>query len=413
MLGNFTEWGPYLSFGTDASKEIRVCWKTAIETKDGWVRFGKTQECDKIEYDTIETPSRSHIVTLKDLDPSTKYYYRISAEGYKTYEFKTGPAFGSNEPFEFTVIGDMHAYPCNNLERYFDLMLELCPEHLFSIAVGDSINDGENDEHWNSFFYFGREYLPFRPHMNATGNHDTGNKKKYSKFLRAYYTMKCGNAVFFFIDSNNAGGWSPTPSDEQYDWLVENLERYALKDNWIFLFMHHQIYSTGDFGCEPIMHEFFRPLCQQYHVDAVFYGHDHHYECFWVDRDTDWGGTLFFVSGAGGGQHHVDYGIMGDRDGKTKYKWPGRFLNVRKHGVPPPTSNISVHSRWHRNDDLVRKCQLLGVLEPHFVQVRIEGDMMELKALGWQKQAYHRLKVKRAGQGRKFSKDSELTILDY
>ena len=161
------------------------------------------------------------------------------------------------------------------------------------------------------------------------------------------------------------------------------------------------------------MHEVYRPLCQEYHVDAVFYGHDHHYEAFWVDKDTEWGGTLYFVAGGGGGQHHIDHGIMGDRDGKTKYVWPGRFLNVRQHGVPPETKNITGRAKGFRNDDLVRECQLFGILEPNFVHVRIDGDIMDLKSIGWQKQVYHHLRVKRAGAGRKSTKESEVHVLDY
>jgi hypothetical protein len=261
--------------------------------------------------------------------------------------------------------------------------------------------------------------------MNTTGNHDTDNEDKYSRFLKAwnhpfenaqkggYYLMEYGNAVFFFIDSNNAGGWEPTPSDEQYEWLETNLQKFAKKDRWIFLFMHHQIYSTGDFSCPVVMNSLFRPLVQEYHIDAVFYGHDHHYECFWVDRESEYGGTLFCVSGGGAGQRTIDYSIMGDREGNTKYIWPGRFLNVRKHGVPPASVKITARAKEFRNDEVVKTCQLIGVLEPHFLHIKINGDTMELKAIGWQKQIFHHMKLQRTGTGRKFTSNSEIKIIDY
>jgi len=121
-----------------------------------------------------------------------------------------------------------------------------------------------------------------------------------------------------------------------------------------------------------------------------------------------WGGTLFFVAGAGGGQHHIDYGIMGDRDGRTNYVWPGRFLNVRKHGIPPAGKYGGA-----RIDEVVGTCQLLGVLEPNFVHVRIDGDVMDVRAIGWQKQVYHHVRVRRAGAGREWDPACELEILDY
>ena len=225
--------------------------------------------------------------------------------------------------------------------------------------------------------------------------------------------LKYANAIFFILDSNNAGGWEPTPSDEQMDWLTENLEQYARKNYWIFLCFHHQVYSSGDFAFAHIMDTIYRPLVQEYHIDAVFYGHDHHYECFWIEKESEYGGTLFFVSGSAGGQERVDYGILGDRDGKTKYLWPGRYLNVRKHGIPPPVPNADEGTLSGRNDEVMSSSQLLGVLEPHFLDLQISGDTIEIRAIGWQKQIFHHLKLQRTGCGRKFDENSELQIVDY
>jgi len=362
---------------------------------------------------------------LSNLAPKTTYYYKISRDPTTLYSFTTGIPSDAREPFEFTIVGDMHAHPGNNLKPGFDVQLSEAPNAAFGITIGDSIMDGNKQADWNAFFEDAKDYLPKRPLMNTTGNHDTDNEDKYSHHLLTwyhpyenplkggYYLLEYSNAVFFFIDSNNAGGWEPGPSDEQYEWLDTNLQKYAKKDKWIFLFMHHEIYSTGDFGCKGLMHEIYRPLAQQYHIDAIFYGHDHHYECFWVDQDSNYGGTLFCVSGGGNGQTHIDFGIMGDRNGKTKYLWPGRYLNVRKHGIPPPCPNITEDTKTFRNDELVKNSQLLGVLEPHFLHIRIDGDVMNMKAIGWQKQVFHHIQLKRTGTGRKFDSNSELKIVDY
>lgn len=420
----FTEWGPYTSYGPDAATSMTVTWRSRVLSRRAWLRYGTSPG----ELRTIEAspaiPADMHSFTLAALTPGTRYVYEISRDPGIFRSFTTAPPPGSREPFSFTVAGDMHAYPANTIKRYFDLMLELAPDHAFGVTVGDCINDGNDPTHWDAFFRDANDYLHRKPLHNATGNHDTGNEDKYCRFLRAwrhphadpargaYHVVDHGNASFIFLDSSNAGGWEPTPGDEQYDWLVEQLDTRARKDRWIFLFMHHQVYSTGDFGCASIMHEVYRPLCQEYHVDAVFYGHDHHYECFWVDRDADWGGTVFFVAGAGGGQTHVDHAIMGDRDGKTKYVWPGRVLNVRKHGVPPPAPTIKGDSMGFRNDALVRDCQLLGVLEPSFLLVNVHGDEMDVRCIGWQEQVYHHLHVRRAGAGRKFDASSERVVYD-
>jgi acid phosphatase type 7 len=418
-IGKFVEWGPYLSYGEDPATSMTITWRTSQPSADGWLKYGKDNDAMETVIEQGD-PSTSHVFRLAGLESETTYSYQISRDGNATWTFKTGHPAGTFTPFEFIINGDMHAYPCNSLSRYFELMASEAPNHEFYVGLGDFVNDGMNIKHWNALFFDGKEYFATRPLMNATGNHDCDNKEKYKNYLDAfkhpyvdpkegaYYLLEYGNVVLFFVDSSNGGRGGSLPSDEQYEWLETNLEKYAKLDRWIFLFMHHQIYSTGDFSCTNVMHDVFRPICQKYHVDAVFYGHDHHYECFWVDRDAEWGGTLFFVAGAGGGQHHIDHGIMGDREGRTNYIWPGRFLNVRKHGIPPAGKNGVA-----RNDDVVGSCQLLGVLEPNFVHVRIDGDVMDVKCIGWQKQVYHHVRVRRAGAGREWNPSCELQILDY
>jgi hypothetical protein len=56
---------------------------------------------------------------------------------------------------------------------------------------------------------------------------------------------------------------------------------------------------------------------------------------------------------------------------------------------------------------------LLGVLEPNFLSIRIDGDVMDLKVIGWQKQVYHHLRIGRSGDGRRWDPSCELAIIDY
>ncbi len=117
-------------------------------------------------------------------------------------------------------------------------------------------------------------------------------------------------------------------SDEQMDWLQNELEKAKQEDLWIFICFHRQMYSTGEFSMEPIMHQFYRPIFDEYHVDCVLYGHDHNYQSFWLDRDSSWGGTKYFVCGAAGGQEKMEVQIMGDNNGKTVHCWPGRTYSL-------------------------------------------------------------------------------------
>jgi hypothetical protein len=416
----FTEWGPYLSFGTDSSKEMRISWETDQFEHHCVLKYGLSPECDNKKEISWCEPTKHHTIILSDLKANTIYYYRIERYHYKPtgtnvsplYTFMTGPepVKGSmadnsdlkNNIFDFTVVGDIHAGSGSPvIGQGFEAMDRHISDRKFHVTLGDCINDGNREKDWQAFFQQLDPWLHTKPMMNATGNHDTDNEGKYSRFIKTwdhpyvnkqkggYYTFRYGNTAFIMLDSNNAGGWEPTPLDDQYEWLESTLSEYYHENLWIIVCLHHQIYSTGDFSMPYLMNEIYRPLFDEYHVDMVFYGHDHHYEAYWTGRNTTWGGTKYFVAGAGGGQERVDYGIMGDRGGNTKYVWQKRTYSYEKDGILPAPKNATQHALNSRNDDIVREAQLFGVLEPNFVQVSITGSQCKLRCIGWQDQVFH------------------------
>jgi len=424
VFEEFKNWGPYISYGYDSSSEMRISFETEYYYTQKSILYAKeNNKFQKIEYTWCE-PDKHHCFILKNLQPNTEYYYKIvvgnSLKGKKderidkVYKFKTGIALNENEnadndenSFEFTIVGDMHAKFGSNISKSFEIMDLVTPNRAFTITLGDCIDDGNEELDWQSFFRDLNKWLPFIPIMNVTGNHDAGDHTKYSRFIKtfdhpyinkekgAFYSFRYGNAAFIMLDSNNAGNFEPTPSDEQYEWLESELKKYNELNLWIFVMLHHQIYSSGDFAMSPIAHQVYRPLFDEYHVDAVFYGHDHHFEAFWTNKKSNWGGTKYFVVGAGGDQNHVDYSIMGDRDGATKYIWPGRIYSYKQHGIISPSNNISEYAKGFRNDEIVKNAQLFGILEPHFVYVRIKGNNCFLKTIGYQKQVFFELNFKK------------------
>jgi Calcineurin-like phosphoesterase/Purple acid Phosphatase, N-terminal domain len=422
LPGTYQIWGPYLSYGTDSTSEMRITWKNKTPMDEIWIQYGTNEDCEIKCTEYQQIGDNHYTFTLNNLEADTDYFYKISRSPKKINSFHTGLPENTKQSFDFVIMSDMHANRCNRIIDGFTNILELYPDHCFGIATGDSIDDGADMEHWNCFFHESNKYLRKKPLMNATGNHDTGRPVKYENYLRAwqhpyenpkeggYYKMEYGNAAFIFLDSCNAGRSSPFPGDEQYSWLIRILKEQAKKEQWVFLFIHHQILSTGDFACNKPLYDFFMELSEKYRIDAIFYGHDHKYESFWVHQDKNYGGTLFVCVGANTNQTWIETKIMGDNHGGTKYIWPGRFLNVRKHGVPKISPTIKKNNIEFRMDEVVKDTQLLGVLEPNFLYVKIEGDSMDLVARGWQKQLFHHIQIKRAGTGRKFTEKSEIQI---
>ncbi len=139
--GTFSNWGPYLCYGTDSSTEMRIAWKTERFTFQNNLLYGTTPECDQLAEVILPTASQHHVIILNNLEPSTQYYYKICRDPAIISTFTTGPTLGSTEPFEFLMAGDMHAAPVNNLKPGFKAMLDVAPNHAFIITLGDCITE--------------------------------------------------------------------------------------------------------------------------------------------------------------------------------------------------------------------------------------------------------------------------------
>jgi len=81
---------------------------------------------------------------------------------------------------------------------------------------------------------------------------------------------------------------------------------------WKFVFFHYPAYSCGQHGSTAWVDQYWVPLFDQYHVDAVFNGHDHDYERIRPDA----AGVHYFVAGIGGKsadaiRHNCDFQQVG------------------------------------------------------------------------------------------------------
>jgi predicted phosphodiesterase len=425
----FEKWGPYFFFGSDSSHEIRIVWKQTTENINNWFRYGVTEDCNIISSNpqessiSQENPSVPQInsIVLSDLTPSTIYFYKIGRDLEKIYQFRTGPPLSSKEKFNFVIFSDLHATPDRSIRQSFDKIIKKVPDHNFSICLGDIIQDDDETEEYNCFFHDANGFLNRKPFLCAMGNHDGGIPEKYMHYVNnfpypydcieegAYYFIEYANVVFIVLDTDNAGNFNPAPGDVQYEWLEQCLDKHSKTDKWLFICMHRQIYSTGSSYTSRILHEVLFPLIEEYHVDAVFYGHDHHYEAFWTHRETN-EGTLFINVGTYGGPDKIVNKIMSDREGKNKYIWKNRILNVRKDGVPDFGEKVIEKSR---NIDLIKDSQLFGALEPTFLHITIEEDIMEIRVYGWDCQILHHINLKKSKQDNKINKISEILVLDH
>jgi hypothetical protein len=107
----------------------------------------------------------------------------------------------------------------------------------------------------------------------------------------------------------------------QLNWLKADLARN--QNMWKFVYFHVPMYSMGDFGSNEDLAKQLEPIFYEYQVDAVFYGHDHHFESFLVNGSASYGGTYHFIVGGGGGT--LDPMISSEYETRT---WPAKSINM-------------------------------------------------------------------------------------
>lgn len=304
---------PYLQFATRTT--MTVMWETE-EPCTAVVEYGTTSPPKQAV--KVETADTLGEVVLTNLEPRTKYFYRVTVtdaagrvrEG-KPLTFTT--ACEPTDAFSFTVVGDTQRNPAITA-KIAKLMWDRRPD--FVIHCGDVVDDGAAKWQWTGDLFrpcaelFGR--VPVFP---CIGNHEKDHAHYYRYFAlpkpEYFYSYRYGNAEFFVLDTNTKRDL--TAKGEQYRWLDRALA--ASDARWKVCYHHHPAYSSDDddFGnswkgpttAGDVRVRNLVALYEKHNVDVVFNGHIHVYERTWpvrggrVDQKA---GVVYVTSGGGGGR---------------------------------------------------------------------------------------------------------------
>lgn len=329
--------GPWLTWNDDPSTSIVISWLTQVK-KSTKLYYG-TDPDDLLTYTDPEF-NYLHTVNLTGLDPNTLYYYRIG-ERFTTqhasdlFSFKTAPS--SNAPFKFAVVGDMQPndpFTMKGGKIVAQGIAQANPN--FVLQVGDIASSGGSI----MFYHNALTNIPYfaskSPIQSAIGNHDHGgdngqnfyNLFKYnysSDILGAsgeyFYSFDYLNAHFIMIDSY-------VLSETQKTWVEQDIDAaQARGQDWIFISFHYTILTTGTSSDYWDIQQWLMPLADREGIDAVFFGHDHHYEhwnytygsnnLLFSETDVPSGNPIqYFCTGGGGAHLEIDYGVL---DFGTRY----------------------------------------------------------------------------------------------
>lgn len=277
---------PYITPTATPQTSVYINWNTAVE-ESSIVGYGLTPTFP----DTVRVSGVRyyHHVTLSGLAPGTDYYYQVIPGGMLQH-FKTFPL--ASDTFTFVAFGDTRSDSVAH-QSVIDMMASY--EFAFYTLSGDLVNDGNNTDDWRIFFNTEDTLLQNIHFLPAIGNHESPYWQYDTLFALCdsedYYSLEYGNTHFIVLNTHiDLYG-------DQIAWLTNDLIN-ASNDSlidWIFVSLHRPPYSSGGHGSQLDVRAAWCRLFEQYNVDIVFTGHDHHYE-----RTIPINGVVYFVTGGGG-----------------------------------------------------------------------------------------------------------------
>lgn len=238
-------------------------------------------------------------VSLTNLEPNTKYIYRIN-KGNNTYSevynFTTSKNDGTKT--SFLAMSDVHYWAIPDEENggykshgseisetIVQKALELNPNISFMATAGDMVDQGGNVPTWEQFFKCS-DSLKFLPRISVAGNHEyyyAGTGQTDYKYQKAHnatpyngpsthigvsgYTLY-NDVLFIAFDNEKSVG-----KNTQLEWLENVLSTVEAK--YTIVMMHSPIYYPAVGANAKDRDEELMGIFEKYCVDLAISGHYH------------------------------------------------------------------------------------------------------------------------------------------
>ena len=269
-------------------------WNTT-EAEDTVVEYFEGEDVSAAKILSAAGSGRAtlHKAEITNLKPGTVYSYRVG-DGTDRSDWKTfvTEAEDSGTPFTFTHITDTQGGAtdgANWFKRTITAAVGKVKDIKFFVHTGDVVDDGASREQYKYLFEQGQGVIDSIPMMTVPGNHDhmdgSANFIKYFNFPdngkhvsgneSKTYSFDYGAAHFVGIDSNYLT--NEENSIQIAQWLKADLA--GTDKPWKVAYLHHGPYVTLSYTQTLVTNarKFLVPVFDEYGVDLVLCGHDHHY----------------------------------------------------------------------------------------------------------------------------------------
>jgi 3',5'-cyclic AMP phosphodiesterase CpdA len=240
-----------------------------------------------------------HSVVFGDLEPGTKYLFRVRGSRSQWSEWLQTRTADQSGPISCVYLGDAQQGIRSHWSRVIRAAYEAAPNADFMIHAGDLVQQGDSDLDWAEWFAAGSFIHARIPTVPVVGNHEyipvidssTGKKQRVlTPLWRAQFTLPVNRelpdemheAVYDvrFGDRLHVFAMNSAPSDfeRQGQWLDEKLS--ATKARWRIVTMHHPYFVPNHSTREDdnlSRSQVFTDVINKHHVDLVIVGHIHTY----------------------------------------------------------------------------------------------------------------------------------------
>ena len=275
---------PYIIYPGD-NEEMDVHWQLH-ELESCVIEWGHETPYGLGQAYTIEYgPDHQHTYTISGLVPGEAYQYRVKA-GPEVYTGTFRAALPDDATrLSFLAYGDTRSYPSDHdtvAQAMVDAYLADPEFQTVAIHVGDMVNDGDLESHWDEQFfdpqYTGiQTFLRTIPLQVAIGNHE-GDGILFQKYFPypfvsdRYWSFDYGPCHFTVVDQYV----DYSPGSAQLTWVENDLA--STTKPWKILYLHEPGWSSGGTHENEIpVQQYIQPLCEEYGVAIVFGGHNHYY----------------------------------------------------------------------------------------------------------------------------------------
>ncbi|VDP10066.1 unnamed protein product [Heligmosomoides polygyrus] len=302
---------------------MAVVW-TTFEYDKAQVKYGTspsnlqfTATDEGVKQWTSGTSVRySHRAMMRNLQPSTTYYYQI---GTRQFSFKTMAA--NPQSYKVCIFGDLGYYHGNSTESL--IRSGLAGKFDFIVHLGDIAYDlhADNGAVGDNYMNQLEPLISKVPYMVIAGNHEDDGKNftDYQERFwmphnnyhdNQFYSFDLGPIHWVGISTEYYGyyyEYGMDPVMTQYEWLKNDLKMATANratSPWIITFQHRPFYcsNTNSAECQSFENKLIRtgwldmpglePLFLQYAVDMGFWGHEHSYERFYPIADKQYWNTV-------------------------------------------------------------------------------------------------------------------------